>query len=289
MAWGYVAVAGATLVGGMISADGQKRAGQSAADAQGRIANSQLDEQRRTRAAAVAAANPSPQEIQTLQDMIHTNTADIARKQKLLDSADPALIEAGHQALDLLQGKEATVLGPMRDEQARQRAKLEDNLRQKLGSGYDTSTAGIQALAAFDQQSQLALQGAQQNTLASLLGTTQNTEQFGNMNSNMQASGMASQLYGNQSTRMVNAINGTPITMAGAGDVSSLYSSINDGQSARNTGGLISQAGTLAAIYGNRQAKNQNTNTITGGGDIGSSTGGSVAPSNVPVSPMGNY
>lgn len=270
MAWGYTAVAGAMLVGSAISADGQRRAGDRAAEAQGGMAQAQLEEQRRTRAAATSAAAPSPQEIQSLQQMITTNNADIARKQKLLDSADPALIEAGHQALDLLQGKEATVMGPMRAEQARQRAKLEDTLRAKLGAGYDTSTAGIQALATFDQQSQLALQGAQQNTLASLLGVTQGTESQGNLSQNMGIQGAITNIYGNQSNRMVSAINQTPITMAGAPFVGDLFSAVNAGQTARNTGNLISQAGTLAGMYiGGAPSSASPTSSPTGGGDVG--------------------
>ena len=111
------------------------------ADAIGSAANAQLEQQRADRQLALQLAEPSAMEIQQLEQAIATNTADIARKQKLLASSDPALIAAGEQALALLQGQEAAALDPLRRQRAEQRAQLEQTLAQRLGPDYATSSA----------------------------------------------------------------------------------------------------------------------------------------------------
>ena len=219
-------------------------AGKRSANAQLAIAQAQEAEQRAQRQAAINAANPSPQEVAQLEQAIALNTQDIARKQKLLDSSDPALIEAGTQALALLQGKEAATLSPLKNQRAKERAQLEAKLRSQLGSGYANTTAGLQSLAAFDEASNNVYTNAQQSSLAQLLGVAQNTSANYGMQSNIQNAGNLSSLYGNQSSRMVNAITGNKIDTAGsqyAGELARAQSQI------ATTGQLLNLAATTGA------------------------------------------
>lgn len=215
--------------------------GKKSSELQGQIAQAQLEEQRRTRSAAVNAAN-SPLEINALQQALNQNEQEIARKQKLLDSADPALIESGRQALNLLKGQESSVLNPLKQNIAQQRLALQDRLKAQLGTGYANTTAGIQALSKFDQAAQSSLAGAQQQSLASLLGVAQNTSAQNNLSSNINQTASLGSLYGNIANRNVSAINATPITGSGAQFVSDLQQARNNTQLA----GQLIQGGAAA-------------------------------------------
>lgn len=248
--------------------------GRDAAAASAKIAQAQLDEQRTTRAAATAAATPSLQELQQLQQGITLNQTDIDRKQKLLASADPALIEAGNQALALLQGKEAANLDPLKNQRAEGRTALQAQLRQQLGSGYATSSAGIEALRKYDESTSNALQTAQQQSLNSLLGITQGTESQGSLQSNISNSAALSQARGAINTRQVAAINGTPITMAGAQFAGDLLSAQNN---AANMNTLLNLGTSLG------------TSAIAGGLSGGGSSGGTSALGNSPPALGSSY
>ncbi len=225
---------------------GSAWAGQDAADAQGQIAEEQLNQQRSDRDSAVAAAEPSPQEIAQLNRAISLNEADIIRKDKLLASSDPALIEAGKQALDLLKGAEAKTLGPLKSKIAKEEQTLRQRLASQLGPGYENTTAGIQALQAFNEQSSNAISTAQNQTLGQLLGVAQDTSSRYGYQTNIANSGTFAQLYGNQSARKVNAITGSPITNAGANFVSDLQSARN----AQQTFGQVLQIAGIATGAG---------------------------------------
>ena len=220
-----------------------------AAEAQGNIAKAQLAEQRATRALAMQAAEPSPEEINQLNQAIRLNTQDIARKEKLLASSDPALIEAGTQALKLLRGEEAATLSPLRNQIARQEKQLREKLRAQLGPGYENSTAGIQALSEFRRAADDSMATAQNQSLGQLLGIAQNTSATtGNIQSNISNAGTFSNIFGNQSARRVGAINATPITAAGSQFVGQLEQARGNQQ----TIGNIMQVGTLATMLGNQ-------------------------------------
>lgn len=227
--------AGALLAGsaaaGVVSAIGQ----QGVANAQARAAGQQ-------RRDALAAAN-SPQEIAQLEQSLALNNQDIARKEKILASTDPAIIEAGKQALNLLQGKDSSVLNPLKTTQAKQRAQLEAKLRAQLGPGYANTTAGIQALSAFDEASYNSQSAAQQNSLANLLGTSSNFSSQG-LSSNIGNSQSLAGMFGNIANRNVSAINGTSlIPTAGSGQAGLLAGSTQ-------LQSLLGQGATLAALNG---------------------------------------
>jgi len=260
-------------LGGLVGASHDS--GQDAANAQGNIAKAQLAQQRADRKAAMQAAEPSAMELEQLQRSIELNNQDIGRKQKLLDSSDPALIEAGAQALKLLKGEEAKALAPIRSQQAKERQKLEESLRQRLGSGYATSTAGIQALSAFDEQAMNVQTNAQQQTLGQLLGVAQNTSASYGMQNNISNAGNIAQARGNINNRSINAINGTPITGAGAQFVGDLQTAKNNQQTIGNIIGVGSTIATLA------------TGMPTGGG--GAAAGGGTSYGGQPAKGYGNY
>jgi len=93
---------------------------------------------------------------------------NLARQEKLLASIDPTIMEASQQALKLLRGEESSTLSPLKRQRDLQRQKLLNQLREQLGPGAETSTAGIQALTRFDAETSNLMGGAQQQALGNL-------------------------------------------------------------------------------------------------------------------------
>lgn len=185
------------------------------ADAQGKYAQAQEGQERADREAALKYAEATPEELANLNRMIQVNEADIARKEKLLASVDPAIIEAGRQALALLKGEKAASLDPLSKEFDAGESKLREKLMAQLGAGYETSTAGIQALSAFNQKKDMTLADAQSKTLGQLLGVSQNVSAQG-YSQNVAAGATLGQMLGNIQGRKINAITGNPIDSAGS-------------------------------------------------------------------------
>ena len=256
------------------------RPGREAAEAQGRMAEAQLAEQRETRRLATAAAEPTPQEMQQIERSIALNEQEITRKQRLIDSSDPALIEAGQQALKLLQGAEAKTLDPIRKQREKERAKLQDRLKSKLGSGYETSTAGIQALSSFDEATANTIAGAQQQSLAQLLGVAQSTSAGYGMQNNIANSGTLAGMYANQSNRRVAAISGTPVTAAGAQFVGDL-------QAARAEQGNYNTLANMGVQAGMAYATGGASTIFPAAGGAGG--GGGMSPTAGGPGGMGSY
>ncbi len=150
------------------------------AEAAQAIAEEQLAEARKTQELATAAAAPSMGELEAINRLIGVNQTNIERQQnlieretRLLQASDPALIEAANQALALLKGEEAASIGPLRAEREKQRNDLRQRLVSQIGPGAETSSAGIEALNAFDNQTASILSQTQQQTLGSFLGVAQ--------------------------------------------------------------------------------------------------------------------
>lgn len=93
---------------------------------------------------------------------------NLGRLEKLAAEIDPAVIEASQQALALLRGEESKTLSPVRKQREMGRQKLLNTLRERLGPGAETSSAGMQALNAFDAETDQLLAGAQQSALGQL-------------------------------------------------------------------------------------------------------------------------
>lgn len=127
---------------------------------------------------AVDASKMTPRELKEFETQIRTSEQTINRERKLIEAVDPALIEAGKQAFQLLQGKEAAVLGPLRRDRDRKRQVLEETLRRRLGPGFETSSAGIEALTKFDTDTSDLLAQSQQSAALNLLQATQQSAQL---------------------------------------------------------------------------------------------------------------
>lgn len=261
---GIGAMAGATALGALA----QYETGRRSADAASSMARAQMDQasreraqdlelRKQDRAAALDFAKMSPQELAQIEQGISTNMKDIERKEKILASIDPAFIESGKQALALMQGQEASVLKPIRDQRAKQREKLRETLAQRLGPGFESSTAGLQALNEFDQQTDMTLANAQDQALGRLQNMALVGSQMSNLGSNIQQAGTFGQLFGQQQARGIQAIAGTPLTgspstvqYAGSQFVGPALQARNEGQL---FGNLMAGAGQ---IYGMQQSQN---------------------------------
>lgn len=93
---------------------------------------------------------------------------NISRQEQLVSQIDPTIIEASQQALRLLRGESSSTLAPLQQQRDVQRQKLLNSLREQLGPGAETSTAGIQALTRFDAESSNLFATAQQQALGNV-------------------------------------------------------------------------------------------------------------------------
>lgn len=115
--------------------------------------------------------NPATtQGLAALDKDIANQEKNLARQEQLIAQIDPTIIEASQQALKLLRGEESSTLNPMKQQRSLQRQKLLNSLREQLGPGAETSSAGMQALTQFDSETSSLMSGAQQSALANLGG-----------------------------------------------------------------------------------------------------------------------
>lgn len=154
----------------------------------------------------------SVQELNALDQSVGLATRNIANQERLMASIDPTLMEASQQALKLLRGESASSLAPLQSQQATQRQALVNQLRSQ-GIG-ENSSAGLNALARFDQQAALTSSQAQQQQLGTLLGTTLSSRvDLGNSAQGL--AGLGAQ-YGNIGARNANLVGGVGTTRLGA-------------------------------------------------------------------------
>lgn len=214
-------VAGSAVAAGLI---GSQIAGANAASDQAEATQQVLAEQISARERALGIAAPTYNELTAInQQLLLSKNANeralmaVEREQAILDAVDPAIREAGTQALQLLQGKDAAILTPIKAQRADQRRQLEQTLADRLGGGFETSSAGIAALRDFDTATGNLIAGAQQESLGQLLGTsiqgrslaTGSTENaFGTANQSAQ---VALGAMHNLKARSVNAFIGSPV------------------------------------------------------------------------------
>lgn len=144
-------------------------------------------------------ANPNQTELQLLEQQLISIQRDI----KVSETQDKNVMAYNEGLSQVLAGKEAPVLSPMRNEQNRQREAMVAQLRMQLGPGAETSSAGMEALNRFDQNQQLSNAQAQQ----SYLGTLQ-TGAFAQSRDISRGINSAENIMQNQYTRSANAITG---------------------------------------------------------------------------------
>ncbi len=162
---GATAAVGAVVGGALLSSNGAKKAGEAASDSayhQQLQADANRQENRDiTNAPSIAA-------LGTYEKAIAAQEGDLTRQQQLVSQIDPTIIEASQQALKLLRGESSSALAPMQAQRAQDRQKLVNTLREQLGPGAETSTAGIQALTRFDAQTSQNFASAQQQALGNI-------------------------------------------------------------------------------------------------------------------------
>lgn len=156
-------------LGGMYN-DANKNAANAAQGAA--LAQQRAAQQNYERTASIV--NPATvQGLASLDRDIKNQEKNLARQEQLISQIDPTILEASQQALRLLRGQESSSLAPVKAQRDMQRQKLLNQLREQLGPGAETSTAGIQALTRFDSETNNLMAGQQQSALQGL-GQTAN-------------------------------------------------------------------------------------------------------------------
>jgi hypothetical protein len=259
---------GLGLVGGAMGGKGAKKArnaAAAAAAAQQREAGKYFKYQSGL-ASRVRSAMNDPQELAMLTEAMGAAERDLSRQEEMINALDPALKAAAAQAFELLQGKEAASLAPLRAERQRQRQTLLNTLRAQLGPGAENSSAGQQALNRFDAQTSNVMASQQQSTLSNLFTMADKGVGYSASGgiSNLATmsgarSGRALQGIGAESNLMGNAYNAR-IGAAGGQYVGGMM----QGQYQNQLGGqLIGAAGGLASLF---KPKTGDTTDTSGGG-----------------------
>lgn len=106
--------------------------------------------------------------LASLDRDIKNQEKNLSRQEQMIANLDPTIIEAAQQALKLMRGETSSTLAPLQRQRQMQRQKLLSSLREQLGPGAETSTAGIQALNRFDSETDSLFAGAQQQALGNL-------------------------------------------------------------------------------------------------------------------------
>jgi hypothetical protein len=99
---------------------------------------------------------------------IKNQEKNLSRQEQMIANLDPTIIEAAQQALKLMRGETSSTLAPLQRQRDMQRQKLLSSLREQLGPGAETSTAGMQALSRFDSETSNIFASAQQGALGQL-------------------------------------------------------------------------------------------------------------------------
>jgi hypothetical protein len=231
-------IGGAALVGGGIQAEGQRKQARAA----GKAAQARESAAGRQQQLAIESAE-SPQELAALERSLGVQEKSLARQERLVQALDPAIIEASQQALQLLRGESAAALDPIKKQRDQDRQKLVNTLREQLGSGAETTSAGQQALQNFDFQTSQVLAGQQQQSLSQLF-------QFGSSGGNQLASTAAGFQniaggFGNIASRRVGAVTGTGQAVTQAAGSRFVRSQLQGQGTAQIGAGITSLAGTV--------------------------------------------
>lgn len=155
-------------IGGLIGQGGANKAAdaaQNAALAQQSEAQRQYNEQSGIVNKATVAG------LANYDKALKAQEGNLSRQEQLVKQIDPTIIEASQQALKLLRGEQSSTLAPLQNQRNMQRQKLVNSLREQLGPGAETSSAGQQALTRFDSESANIFSGAQQQAIQNLGST----------------------------------------------------------------------------------------------------------------------
>lgn len=190
---------------------------------------------------------PTVQAMLNFDSAIKSQEKNLARQEQMIAQIDPTVIEASQQALRLMRGEDASITAPLKRQRDLQRQKLLNSLREQLGPGAETSTAGIQALTRFDAETDQLFAGAQQQAISQL---GQTAGQFNAVRPNMlQESLGLGQLGAGRANLAYDRIKGAGQGMlqtAGAEYTADVIRGQNRASFGRSMLGL---AGTLGAGY----------------------------------------
>lgn len=272
-----VATGTALLIGAGVSAVGNAVGSAIASGAQEDAAMAQKAEARRQQEMALSFAKPTAQELDMYSKRLSIAERNyslynglIEQQKKQIQSVyGEAIMEQGKQFLSSMQGQQSAVEKSYSASRERDRNRLVQQLTDRLGPGALTSSAGMQALNQFDQQTsdQLAnLKESSLNNAISRLSTVQGAQSSGfanimNLNTNLNSMYNSLQdTLGNFQTRQANAAISTGSQMignAGAEYVGEM-----------NLGRAISQGaqqvGQLGATYAGYQGQKEVADALKG-------------------------
>lgn len=162
------AVAGAAFpLYGMYQAG---QSAQSAAEQQQAMAQAGLTQQQQARQQAIGFATQDFGQMAAIQNQFAMSKSLLDNQIGNLQQQQALFQQVGSQASELMSGKSAASLAPLQAQQDRAKQQLENHLRDQLGSGFAATSAGQEALARFNQQSQETMVGAQQQAIGQYLG-----------------------------------------------------------------------------------------------------------------------
>jgi len=208
---------------------------------------------------AIRAAD-SPQELAALEKAMESQEKFLQRQEQVLANIDPAVIEAAEQTLAVLRGDESQFLDPVRQERARQREDVVNMLREQMGPGAETSTAGIQALNKFDAETNMLISEQRQRGLNQLWGIANQgaTSSVSAQNAAAGGLGALGQAFGDRAQRMANTrLGGLDRAISSANLEQGAFANLMNAQQGLAAGAGSNQVGNLIASQGQQSFINQ--------------------------------
>lgn len=193
----------AAAVGGVTAAVGGANAAagkQSAAMAQKAAADAAAEKIRSAAAPTAGELAQLSSNVANQQRMMDVHEAALKRDEKVLGSMDANALAGGKQMNDMMKGKEAQILAPLKRQREIQRREREQQLSQQMGPGWQSSTAGMEQMNRFDNDTDMITQQAQTQAFNSLAG-------FLGMNAQSRTSLQSEELQGFQGIGQLGASN----------------------------------------------------------------------------------
>lgn len=141
-----------------------------AANAQANSAANALGYQENAQKQAEAIAQPSFQQMATIQQQLSMSHSVLSTQLGQLQQQQSLYSQAAGQASALMSGQNAATLAPMQQQIQYQQQQLENQLRQQLGPGYAATSSGQEALNRFSQMAEQTTVNTQQQAVGQYLG-----------------------------------------------------------------------------------------------------------------------
>lgn len=186
----------------------------------------------------------SPQELAALEKSFAAQERNLQSQERIAQSIDPTILAAAQNLTKLLGGQESGSQGLVRQQRQRQRQQLQNQLREQLGPGGETSAAGQQALQRFDLDSSEQIFGAgqaQQGTLSNLLSA--GVQQRGAFGAETARLGTLGSLFGQRADRL-------SLAQSRGGQLSQEATKLRAGSAGAEFTGSAIRAGQSQAIGG---------------------------------------